>query len=293
MKNLRWVINLKKKNILKQVDKVVNFENYEGAIGIEFVKLFRNEGLISSVCFLALTGLAIWLLDKVKKLAIIEPTLYIKLMIVCAIVSLIVFIYFQCLLFLKKEVPVKHLSVYYACYKWFDLIGFIFQMIAVLGFVIMFVVTPAKVGGDSMEPNFHNEDRLLVWHLFYEPEVNDTVIIDTENRKYPDIRDADFIIKRVVAVSGSKITYENGHLVIDGTIVEKVSIEEYQALLTDFSISQSFYQAGEVTLPEGYLIVLGDNRSVSLDSRKIGLIRLDDVLGKSFIRIYPDLTIIK
>ena len=52
MKNLRWVINLKKKNILKQVDKVVNFENYEGSIGIEFVKLFRNEGLISSVCFL-------------------------------------------------------------------------------------------------------------------------------------------------------------------------------------------------------------------------------------------------
>ena len=190
-----------------------------------------------------------------------------------------------CLYYLKIELP--RAKVFYNLYQGYDIINFIFEMLVVLYFIIMFIITPAKVSGESMEATYYDGDTVLVWHLFYEPEIDDVVIINTENGKYGTRDDTDFIIKRVVAISGSKVTYQNGNLIIDGVIVESIDKNEYRNLFIDSETYENYYHENEVIIPEGYLLVLGDNREASYDSTEFGLVRETDVLGKSFLRLYP------
>ena len=56
-------------------------------------------------------------------------------------------------------------------------------------------------------------------------------------------------------------------------------------MMTDVKTGKSYYEDG--VIPSGFSIVLGDNQGNSTDSREIGLIANEDILGKFIIRIYP------
>ena len=59
-------------------------------------------------------------------------------------------------------------------------------------------------------------------------------------------------------------------------------------MLTIASTGETFYDENyDAVIPEGYCILLGDNRGVSMDSRSVGLINEKDILGKCFYRIFP------
>ena len=104
-----------------------------------------------------------------------------------------------------------------------------------------------------------------------------------------------FVIKRVVATSGDKITYKEinedgisyGAIFVNGYLVLKkagLTEVEYRNCLTD-KVNNSYYPDGVV--PEGYSIVFGDNTATSEDSKSVGLINNKDILGVSIYRIYP------
>lgn len=80
------------------------------------------------------------------------------------------------------------------------------------------------------------------------------------------------LIKRVVATSGDTVDIANGEVLVNGEAAQQYYIKD--DVLTD----------GEthITVPSGKVFVLGDNRSNSKDSRMIGCISTDDILGQAF-----------
>lgn len=275
-----------KQDVLNRLKIAIEENPDDRSLSKKFVKFFLIESVMTLICYTIFLVLSLILIDNVSKLAIITPKIYIVLTSILTGVSILVTGGFLGLYYLKKELPKA--NFFYNIYQGYDIVNFIFEMIVVLYFIIMFIITPAKVSGDSMEATYHDGDAVLVWHLFYEPEIDDVVIIDTENGKYGTRNDTEFIIKRVVAISGSKVTYQNGNLVVDGLIIESINQNEYRNLFIDSETYENYYHENEVIIPEGYLLVLGDNREASYDSTEFGLVRKTDVLGKSFLRLYPN-----
>jgi len=161
----------------------------------------------------------------------------------------------------------------------------------VLALVIRtFVVQAFTIPSESMEPTLEIGDHLLVnkfiygikipftsIHLFAlkSPQRGDVVVFI-----YPLDPDKDFI-KRVIGVEGDTVKILNKKLYINGEEVPDphAVYRENTILLGDEQKPDNF---GPVTVPNGSLFVMGDNRDVSLDSRSWGFVPLKDVLGKAF-----------
>ncbi len=148
-----------------------------------------------------------------------------------------------------------------------------------------FLFAPILVDGQSMLPALDNEDRMLVNKIGYvisEPERFDIIVFEAaENINY---------IKRVIGLPGDEISYRNNVLYINNEAVEEKFLTEYEANLSIMPFTADF-EMEELTsykkVPEEHLFVLGDNRQFSRDSRHIGVIPYDKVLGEAEVIIWP------
>lgn len=130
----------------------------------------------------------------------------------------------------------------------------------------IYVVTPVIVNGESMSPTLKNNELLLLKKYDKKIERFDIVVF-----KYNDSR----LIKRVIGLPGDKVEYKDGKLYInDEEMVEPFS-----------SITKDFKYIGVVS--ENSYFVLGDNRNDSVDSRMIGLVTKDMLLGSTDFSIWP------
>jgi len=170
--------------------------------------------------------------------------------------------------------------------------GEIFDWIKALliAFILAFVVrtyffSPIVVDGPSMLPTLHDRDKMIVNKFTYrinEPERFDIVVFHAINQK-------DFI-KRVIGLPGEHVSMKDGILYIDGEEVLEPffesSEEDFDYPLTrDFSLEEIPGDYEEI--PEGYVLVLGDNRNNSTDSRAIGLVSVDEIVGKANLIFWP------
>lgn len=146
------------------------------------------------------------------------------------------------------------------------------MVLLVLLFTFFFRV--AGVEGGSMEPSLSENDRLILGVHFYEPSYGDVVVIN----RYTE----DPLIKRVIAVAGDTIRIEEstGGVYRNGVLLEEPYLN---------GTTSPKELTGEVTVPEGYIFVMGDNRAVSKDSRstEIGMVDVEDVVGKVIFRVWP------
>jgi len=151
-----------------------------------------------------------------------------------------------------------------------EYLGYVLVIIAIL-LVKSFVISPIIVSGDSMDSTLKDGDVMLLNKLSYrtsEIERFDIVVIE-----YND----SFIIKRIIGMPGDTVKCIDNVLYIN----DKIYVENYLddgTLTTDFEVD---------TIPDGYYFALGDNREVSLDSRKIGLIKEKDIEGQATFTIFP------
>ncbi len=151
-------------------------------------------------------------------------------------------------------------------------------MAIVLVFLLLFRVI--VVSQDSMYPTLWDGDYLLLLsNLFYrEPQQGDIVVIS--KRAFDNGRP---IVKRIIATEGQQvdIDFDNGIVYVDSTALE----EDYINSLTTDSEGVSF----PLTVKEGCIFVLGDNRGVSKDSRnpEIGQIDRREILGKAICLMIP------
>ena len=155
----------------------------------------------------------------------------------------------------------------------------IFVVAAVLAVGIRyFLFTPIIVDGQSMMPTLADRDRMIVNKLSYvfgEPERFDIVVFHASEEK-------DYI-KRVIGLPGEHIEYKNDTLYVDGVPYEEPYLEEYKKALVGGTLTEPF----SVTVPEGHIFVMGDNRRYSKDSRHIGPIAIDEILGKANVIYWP------
>ena len=144
----------------------------------------------------------------------------------------------------------------------------------ILIFIFIFHVTTVR--GSSMNDTLLGGDRLFTSDLFYTPEQGDIVIFRTPYYDEP-------LIKRVIAIGGQTvdIDFQTGEVYVDGILQQEDYIKEPTRISNGFS--------GPLTVPEGMLFVMGDNRNNSNDSRlpAIGCIDVRAVQGKAFFILMP------
>lgn len=207
-----------------------------------------------------------------------------------------------------KKNSVKKKSVSREILEWVASLGIAFAIVFVLkGFIFDIV----KVDGDSMYPTLHHNDRLIVTKLGYEPKQGDIIILDHnyDNRQayYAQVAEEkgkgelnwfdkafehfslpanakeEYYVKRVIATEGQTVDIgDDGKVYVDG----EEYIEEYLVEATPITDTTVKYP---VTVEEGHVFVMGDNRDNSLDSRSSRLGQVDEnaILGKAQLRIFP------
>lgn len=150
-----------------------------------------------------------------------------------------------------------------------------------------FVLTLAKVDGQSMEPTLQHADRMYVNKLFYTPERGDVVIVETGDPNAP------FYIKRVIAVEGDTvyIDFERGDVYVNGEMIDEPYIMEptrRSGRYVNSLIEKGDFTIGKpLEIGEDEVFVMGDNRNNSKDSREIGPVSLDDITGHAVFRFWP------
>jgi len=143
-----------------------------------------------------------------------------------------------------------------------------------------FVLQQFAVSGHSMDTTLHDGDRVLVNKLSYrmhDPNRGDVVVLKTiEGAGERDL------IKRVVALPGETVEYRSCVLYVDG----RELIEPYldPEIVRPNACGQD---QSPLVVPAEFVFVLGDNRAGSKDSRDLGSISYDDLIGRAFVVIWP------
>ncbi len=175
--------------------------------------------------------------------------------------------------------------IVYKTRKRFDLISFTCKCLSLFLFLLIFILNPCTVDGSSMSPTFESNDKVVCTDLFYYPKKGDVVVFDASKYTNQD----ELYIKRVVAVEGDIISYSNGILYVNRMPEERqeVSYSEYELLLLRVSERGGVIDNDTAIIPNGMVVVFGDNRTNSYDSRKFGPININDIYGKVIVRVFP------
>jgi signal peptidase I len=137
----------------------------------------------------------------------------------------------------------------------------------------LFLAQATRVYGQSMEPNLHTDQRLVVEKLsynFHEPERGDIVILQVPQAG------SGLLIKRVIGLPGEKVEIKDG----------KVHINEHP-IAEPYLSQQPQRNMPATVVPPDHVFVLGDNRNFSNDSRSFGPVPLDNIIGRAWFSYWP------
>lgn len=167
-------------------------------------------------------------------------------------------------------------------WEWIKALLIAFGLAAIIR---VFLFTPIVVDGVSMMPTLEDGDRMIVNKIGYtigEPDRFDIVVFHAPEQK-------DYI-KRIIGLPGDEVEYKEDMLFINGEPIDEPYLDKYKAELTDGQLTENF-TLEEKTLtkvvPDDHIFVLGDNRRKSKDSRHIGVVPIDEVIGSTKIVFWP------
>ncbi|MBI2642027.1 MAG: signal peptidase I [Candidatus Wildermuthbacteria bacterium] len=156
---------------------------------------------------------------------------------------------------------------------------FVIVALALVLLIRGFVFQPFLVRGDSMMPNFHNGDYLIVDELSYrflrDPTRGEVIVF-----KFPGDTSQKYI-KRVIGLPGESVEIKEGKVYILSNGEPALLEERY---LDPQERTEGFTS---LTLKDNEYFVMGDNREFSSDSRRWGTLPRNEIIGKALLRIFP------
>jgi len=146
-------------------------------------------------------------------------------------------------------------------------------------FIFIFIGRTIGVDGRSMMQTLYHNDRVIMSNLFYTPSNGDIVVFHCPAETFGGTP----LVKRIIATGGQTIDidFETGDVFVDGVLLDEPYIN--QPTTTRYSFQ------GPLTVPEGFVFVMGDNRNSSSDSRdsRVGLVDTRYILGKVYFIAIP------
>jgi signal peptidase I len=137
----------------------------------------------------------------------------------------------------------------------------------------LFLAQATQVLGQSMEPNLHTTQRVVVEKVTYRflhgPRRGDIVVIDMPEQ-------SEMLIKRVVGLPGEVIEVRRGQVFVEGEKLEE-----------PWTVNQGGGNYGPHTIPPLHVFVLGDNRGASNDSRSFGPVPIEHIVGRAWFSYWP------
>lgn len=143
-----------------------------------------------------------------------------------------------------------------------------------LALALQIFIQPTVVYGQSMEPNLHDNERVILEKVSYrigEPARGDIIVFPVEGEPLP-------LIKRVIGLPGETVEIRNGRVLIDGVVLRE-----------PYASGPTIGDMGLVRVPPDTVFVMGDNRAPggSLDSRRLGPILLTEIRGRARLAYWP------
>ncbi|TYR79763.1 signal peptidase I [Priestia megaterium] len=142
---------------------------------------------------------------------------------------------------------------------------------------------PYTVKGDSMNPTLQEGNRIII-NKFSDYERFDLVVL---HAPYSN----DFLVKRIIGVPGEKIDYIDDQLYINNKQVDEPHLHKhlqhipvYERFTENFSTAEF---SADGIIPEGFVLVLGDNRRISRDGRHFGLTPISSIVGEVNVKYWP------
>jgi signal peptidase I len=137
----------------------------------------------------------------------------------------------------------------------------------------LFLAQATQVLGQSMEPNLHSTQRVVVEKVTYRfshgPRRGDIVVIALPEQ-------SEMLIKRVVGLPGESIEVSSGRVYIDGKPLDE-----------PWTVNPGGGSYGPHTIPPLHVFVMGDNRGASNDSRNFGPVAIEHVVGHAWFSYWP------
>ncbi len=137
----------------------------------------------------------------------------------------------------------------------------------------LFLAQATRVYGQSMEPNLHTNERLIVEKVTYKlhsPVRDDIIVLKVRD----DAKE--LLIKRVIGLPGDTVEVRDGKVYINGQMLD----EPYLARST-------LGRYGPTVVPAQHVFVMGDNRNASNDSRAFGPVSYHNIVGKAWVSYWP------
>ena len=145
-------------------------------------------------------------------------------------------------------------------------------IIAIL--INLFLAQSTIVLGQSMETNFHENQRLIIEKVSYKargPQRGDVIVIEP-----PAGNGAIPLIKRVIGLPGERVEVHRGRVYINGVLLEESYVH-----------ARDNSEMPAVVVPPLHVFVMGDNRGASNDSRSFGPIPIDTIVGRAWLSYWP------
>lgn len=144
-------------------------------------------------------------------------------------------------------------------------------LIAIL--INLFLAQPTRVHGQSMEPNLHTDQRLVVEKISYRlhgPRRGDVVVFSAPQQS------EELLIKRIIGLPGETVEIRDGEVYINGASLDEPYLDQ-----------ETRGHLEPMIIPPLHVFVLGDNRSFSNDSRTFDAVPIENILGRAWFSYWP------
>lgn len=148
-----------------------------------------------------------------------------------------------------------------------------------MGLIITLFVVPTVVSGESMYPTLQPKDYLIINKMAYKrdkPVRGDIVVFNSQLPK--DDGGNKNLVKRIIGLPNEHLVIKSGNVYINDKLIQEPYLDE---IYTDGDI--------DILIPNDYFFAMGDNRSVSRDSRdtSVGVVNKDEIIGQVSLRLFP------